>query len=166
VAPVQEVQAEGQRLQRSLREVRRGRRSGVGGGIVGLRRTLRAHPEAVEADLHRYYQIDLADHWRRVDGRRALSLRKLRVLIRHLPTDSALATAENGGKPIHNQDTILLAEIATATAHAKKPHPVINEVKSRQRARRDQAPSRRRALVAARRRAEQRRRAIEAGEIR
>lgn len=43
----------------------------------------------MEADLARYYQIELADLWR---GR--LSLRRLFVLIRWLPYESAVASIE------------------------------------------------------------------------
>lgn len=38
----------------------------------------------------RFYGVDLRDLWRRDDrGRRVLTLRRLHVLIKHLPTDSA-----------------------------------------------------------------------------
>lgn len=43
----------------------------------------------MEADLARYYQIELADLWR---GR--LSLRRLFVLLRWLPYESAVAQVE------------------------------------------------------------------------
>lgn len=43
----------------------------------------------MEADLARYYQIELADLWR---GR--LSLRRLFVLLRWLPYESAVAQIE------------------------------------------------------------------------
>ncbi|AQW55298.1 hypothetical protein ACIQPP_05615 [Streptomyces violaceusniger] len=50
------------------------------------------HPEAVEADLIRYYGGDpLAAYWR---GR--ITLRKLRVLVENLPPDSATVRAANG----------------------------------------------------------------------
>lgn len=46
----------------------------------------------LEADLQREYHVDLCDLWR---GR--LSLRRVRVLIDHLPPDSATAQAVAGG---------------------------------------------------------------------
>lgn len=49
------------------------------------------HAEAVEADLQRYYGVDLLDRYR---GR--LSSRRLRVLIQHLPRDAALVRALHG----------------------------------------------------------------------
>lgn len=45
----------------------------------------------MEADLLRYYQVDLLDYYR---GR--LSARRLRVLIRHLPREAALVRALHG----------------------------------------------------------------------
>jgi hypothetical protein len=50
------------------------------------------HAEAIEADLLRYYGVDLHDYHR---GR--LSARRLRVLIQHLPRDAALVRAVHGG---------------------------------------------------------------------
>lgn len=49
------------------------------------------HAEALEADLLRHYGVDLLD-WHR--GR--LSSRRLAVLVRHMPRDSALARAVHG----------------------------------------------------------------------
>jgi hypothetical protein len=45
----------------------------------------------VEADLLRFYGVDLLDHYR---GR--LTARRLRVLIQHLPVESALVRALHG----------------------------------------------------------------------
>ncbi|WP_413811987.1 hypothetical protein [Streptomyces sp. OE57] len=49
------------------------------------------HAEALEADLLRYYGVDLLD-WHR----EALSSRRLAVLVRHLPPDSAFVRAREG----------------------------------------------------------------------
>ena len=46
---------------------------------------LRYRGEALEADLARYYQLDLADMWR---GR--LSVRRVSVLVHHLPPGCAV----------------------------------------------------------------------------
>lgn len=47
---------------------------------------LQAHGTAVEADLQRFYGVDL--RWL-LDGSRRLSWRRLSVLLRHLPRDAA-----------------------------------------------------------------------------
>jgi hypothetical protein len=49
------------------------------------------HAEAIEADLLRYYRLDLHDYHRGL-----LSARRLRVLIEHLPRDAALVRAVHG----------------------------------------------------------------------
>ncbi|MFI1580009.1 hypothetical protein [Embleya sp. NPDC020630] len=56
------------------------------GGIAGLAYLLREHGEAIEADLLRYYRVDLLDLYRG-----EMSWRRLRVLIRYLPPESATA---------------------------------------------------------------------------
>lgn len=58
---------------------------------MALGALLREHSDAVEADLQRYYQIDLADLWRG-----GLNVRRLSVLIQFLPSDSAVAAAVTG----------------------------------------------------------------------
>lgn len=63
-----------------------------GGGITSLAPVLTQHWDLIEADLHRYYHLDLLDLFR--PGR--LSWRKLDVLLKHLPTDSAAARAIAG----------------------------------------------------------------------
>lgn len=68
----------------------------------------------MEADLARYYRLELADLWR---GR--LSLRRLAVLIRHLPADSAVAVALGGeGWTLSHY---LMADMVHATTG--QPHP-------------------------------------------
>lgn len=64
------------------------RHGGDAGGILGVQRLLSKHAKAVEADLLRYFSIDLMDLWR---GR--LSFRRLAVLIRYLPSESWTQTA-------------------------------------------------------------------------
>ncbi|KJK57549.1 hypothetical protein [Saccharothrix sp. ST-888] len=49
---------------------------------------LTEHAEAIEADLLRYYRLDLLDY-----HRGAMSARRLRVLVQHLPEESALGRA-------------------------------------------------------------------------
>ncbi|WP_344014189.1 hypothetical protein, partial [Nocardiopsis exhalans] len=68
----------------------------------------------MEADLARYYRIELADFWR---GR--LSLRRLAVLLRYLPSESAAATALGGdGWTLSHY---LMADMVHATTG--QPHP-------------------------------------------
>ncbi|MGW5876709.1 hypothetical protein ACWFMI_09210 [Nocardiopsis terrae] len=95
----------------------------------------------MEADLARYYRIELADLWR---GR--LSLRRLAVLVRHLPPDSATAVAAGG------DGWTLTHYLQADTVHATtgQPHPAdprIRRAEEEKRAR----------LAEARNRAERRR---------
>jgi hypothetical protein len=65
-----------------------------------------AHAEAIEADLFRYYGLDLLDY-----HRGALSSRRLRVLIEHLPREAALV------REVHGEDAAWgLAEHLLAAA--------------------------------------------------
>lgn len=61
------------------------------GGRASLLRLLSDHGEAVEADLARFYHLRLADLTCGL-----LTWRRLGVLVRHLPTDGALARALHG----------------------------------------------------------------------
>lgn len=68
----------------------------------------------MEADLARYYRIDLGDLWRG-----GLTPRRLAVLLRHLPADSATATAVGGdGWTLSHY---LQADLVHATSG--QPHP-------------------------------------------
>jgi hypothetical protein len=89
----------------------------------------------VEADLLRYYGVDLLDRYR---GR--LSARRLRVLIEHLPRDAALVRALHGedaqwGLPEHllaaTVDQLAVGNWLFASAHTpengtapERPAPV------------------------------------------
>jgi hypothetical protein len=58
---------------------------------------LREHTEAVEADLSRYYSLDLRDLWRfDSNGSRKLTYRMIQSRIRHLPFDAATTLALGG----------------------------------------------------------------------
>jgi hypothetical protein len=94
------------------------------------------HAEALEADLIRYYGVDLLDYHR---GR--LSARRLRVLIQHLPRDAALPRAVHGDDAEWGLTDHLLAsavdQLATgnwmfATVHTaegsdapERPEPIV-----------------------------------------
>lgn len=110
----------------------------------------------MESDLQRYYHIDYRDRWRfDRNGHRILTLRRIHVLIRHLPPDCAVARAE-GSSGLTNVE-ILLMDLYGATVgeqHPLYPKPV-----------RGSDPDRERRLQAARLRARERQRAIDAGEI-
>lgn len=96
----------------------------------------------MEADLARYYRIELADHWR---GR--LTLRRLAVLVRHLPPECAChRVLGSDGWTLANY---LQADLVHATTG--EPHPADPRVRRAEEHKREQ-------LDAARLRAEQRRR--------
>lgn len=67
----------------------------------------------MEADLCRFYDVDLVDFYRGT-----LSARKLGVLIRHLPADSALVRALCDGRPPWSTTDTLLADLWALTARA------------------------------------------------
>lgn len=91
-------------------------------GIVGLLRLLREHEDAVEADLSQYHHIDYRDRWRFDEaGTRRLTLRRIVVLLRHLPADSATMRAL--GRPGLRFEHYLLADLFTAMTG--RPHPAI-----------------------------------------
>lgn len=75
------------------------------------------HGDAIEADLHRFYHLDLLDF-----ERGDLSVRKLAVLVRQLPADSALSRALNGGEPPMTRSEHFLADLWSLWA--KQDHPV------------------------------------------
>lgn len=64
---------------------------------MSLCAVLRLRYGAVEADLKRFYQVDLRDLWREGGGESGLTLSLLWSYLEHLPATSALAISENGG---------------------------------------------------------------------
>lgn len=110
----------------------------------------------MEADLARWYQIDYRDRWRRDEnGKPRLTLRRLYVLLRHLPPDAALVRALGDGQAVWNLEHVILAHIWQAVARSKKPHPLL--AKAHQLTKRLKSPERISQLEAARKRAEKRR---------
>lgn len=91
----------------------------------------------MEADLQRYYGIDYRDRWRRDDqGRRVLTLRRIGVLVRNLPLDSAAVRATNDGETPWSIEQTLLADLFHVTAgqaHPLRPKPPepVERVKAR-----------------------------------
>lgn len=61
--------------------------------MIRLLRLLRQHPDAVEADLQRFYGTDLRDLG---DRSKRLTYRRLLSFIRNLPPDSAVARRQGG----------------------------------------------------------------------
>lgn len=114
----------------------------------------------MEADLQRFYGLDYRDRWRG-----DLTLRRISVLLRHLPPDSAVARIELRNAPAWQLEHVLLADIWQAVARSRKPHPLL--ARARQQTDRHHRPNAERLadLAAARREAEARRAAIAAGEI-
>lgn len=132
----------------------------LSGGIIRLLRLLRDHPDAVEADLSRYHHLDLRDYWTRRTrkGRRVLSFRMLSVRVRHLPLDSATGQINLGDLWINNRTELLLVEIwESLTGHRHHLRPPETP--------KAESPDRQKKLAAARKRAQERRAAIERGEI-
>lgn len=112
----------------------------------------------MEADLQRFYGLDYRDRWR--DGTGRLTLRRLAVLIEHLPADSALAAeAKVQDWSLTN---VLIAQLWQLWAG--KPHPMLQST-VKQLGRAGVAPERLRAVQDFRRRARERELAIERGEI-
>jgi hypothetical protein len=112
----------------------------------------------LEADLQRYYQVDLRDRWRFDEhGCRRLTLRRLGALVAGLPPESRVARAV-GGDGL-TTDHILLMDVFHASAN--KPHPARPSGTSGT----HQGLERQQRLRAAKRRRAARQRAIAAGEI-
>jgi hypothetical protein len=96
--------------------------------MFGLWAALREHWGPLEADFHRYYELDLSEAlW----GPHRLSTRYLAVRVGALPEDSAFARAVSPTPGWRTVDE-LLAQVIEATtetnrllhhAHFEKPHP-------------------------------------------
>ncbi|MEU6826331.1 hypothetical protein ABZ921_37440 [Streptomyces atriruber] len=80
------------------------------------------HAEALEADLLRFYGLDLLD-WHR--GR--LSSRRLAVLIRHLPRDGAVARETEGEAAEWSVGDYLLAHVVDQLADANWMFATVNQ---------------------------------------
>lgn len=77
--------------------------------------------DTVEADLQRYYHVDLADFWRG-----ELSLRRLSVLVNCLPSDSATARSASSVPAGWDVHAFLLADLYhcwTGSPHPERPQP-------------------------------------------
>lgn len=119
---------------------------------------LRKHGDAVEADLQRWYHIDYRDRWRfDADGNRKLTVRRIGVLIRHLPADSATFIALGGsGWTLDHYLTASMWQAFTGKLHPAFP----TSSKKRK-----EDPSRAQLIEAAKVRRDERQRKIDAQEI-
>ncbi|MFH8608434.1 hypothetical protein ACH4D5_13230 [Streptomyces sp. NPDC018029] len=79
------------------------------------------HAEALEADLLRFYGLDLLD-WHRG----SLSSRRLAVLIRHLPRDGAVARETEGEAAEWSVGDYLLAHVVDQLADANWMFATVN----------------------------------------
>lgn len=86
---------------------------------------LRDRSNIVEADLRRFYGVNLTDHYRRGrNGRRLLTLRQIYVYLTCLPPESLLAAHSNGGSRPWGSVEYLLADLweAQANRNVKRGH--------------------------------------------
>ncbi|OAN26233.1 hypothetical protein [Mycolicibacterium iranicum] len=97
---------------------------------------LNEHGDAIEADLLRFYRIDVLDFYRGT-----LSARRLGVLIRQLPAESALVRALNGGRiPWGNVENLvadlwaLILKVNSSANARVQDHPVRAELEAKSRA--------------------------------
>ncbi|QNO12676.1 tail assembly chaperone [Arthrobacter phage Tweety19] len=94
---------------------------GIAGKLISLVRLLREDSDVVEADLQRFYGVDLADFWRG-----ELSIRRLSVLISKLPADSATVAKASDLSPGWDVHAFLLADVYAALCgkeHPARPQP-------------------------------------------
>lgn len=113
-----------------------------------------------------YHRIDYLDRWRQDEsGWRKLTLRRLYVLLRHLPPDSATGTAARGGEAHWSIEAHLIDDLRVAMTGSKEKPSKRHPARPRPDRRVKQTPERMRKIAAAKRRARERRRLIEAGEI-
>lgn len=114
----------------------------------------------MEADFARFYGIDYRDRWRG-----GLTLRRVYVLVKHLPPESATAEIARDGDLHWSIEAHLLDDLRMVLSgdgkKPSKPHPS----RPKPGRRKVITPERARKLAAARRRAQERRRKREAGEL-
>lgn len=107
----------------------------------------------MEADLSRYYQLDIRDLWVIEAGMRRLTLRMIWVRVTHLPPDSSTARALGGGGwTVHDYLVSDLWSALAGRAHPARPAQAVRVAD----------PAR---LAAAKRRQRSRARQIKRGEI-
>lgn len=82
----------------------------------------------VEADLQRFYRVDLADYWRG-----ELSPRRLSVLVEQLPAESATARKLSGADGWNRLEFLVsdLYQAFTGEVHPARPKPSSGSSSSR-----------------------------------
>ncbi|HBJ72822.1 MAG TPA: hypothetical protein DDY88_03735 [Actinobacteria bacterium] len=124
--------------------------------MIGLLQLLDEHSGAVEADLQGTYHIDLRDLWRFDEqGFRRLTLRRVWVLVTHLPPAAATRIALGGSG--WDRKEHLAADLWHAIV--KSPHPGLPVVES------PVDPKKSKRVAEFKKRAAERQRQIDAGEI-
>lgn len=98
------------------------------GGIRGLLEVLTANEEAIEADLLRWFGVDL-----RHLGSPELSLRRLLVLLGHLPRESSTVRAIAGERARWGDSEHLLADLIDAVQSLAWQHAWVHSRKKPQR---------------------------------
>lgn len=78
--------------------------TGMFGAVPTLLRIVDNHGDDLEADLRRFFHVDYRELF--TGG---LTLRQVWVFVRRMPTDSALLTARNGGRPPWTRAEIIAA---------------------------------------------------------
>lgn len=79
----------------------------------------------MEADLQRFYGIDYRDRWRTGEnGRPLLTLRRLEVLLEHLPAESALVAAVLPDAPWSRTER-LMADLWQQLDRKHREHPML-----------------------------------------
>ncbi|QIG58545.1 tail assembly chaperone [Arthrobacter phage DrSierra] len=93
---------------------------GIAGKLTALVALLRNDSDVVEADLQRFYHVDLADYWRG-----ELSPRRLSVLIEQLPAESATARKLSGADGWNRLEFLVsdLYQAFTGEVHPARPKP-------------------------------------------
>lgn len=119
----------------------------------------------MEADLQRFYGLDVRDRWH-PDPTRRLTLRRLVVLVWRFPPAEGAVVAVSTGRAHWSMEAHLLDDLrrtveAVNGVKSPKPHPLRDTSRSTKRL----TPERAKRLRAARQRARARRTAIERGEI-
>lgn len=102
-----------------------------------LLRLIRDAPGAVEADLARFYALDLAGLWRG-----DLSLRRLAVLVRHLPQEAAVHGVGGAGGGWSVGDYLAADLVHAMTGHPHPADPRVRRAEEEKRARLAQAQAR------------------------
>lgn len=93
-----------------------GRDGGERGKLVSVAALIETHCGAIEADFARYYGLELADLWR---DNGTLTHRRVGVLVRYLPSESATQTEVRDSLTEDELDAIAAPESHGAWSHGE-----------------------------------------------